>query len=45
MDGANCGATPIQPGVRRDSVETVELVPFGFTSLRISQFPIADDAE
>ena len=45
MDGANCGATPIQPGVRRDSVETVELVPYGFTSLRISQFPIADDAE
>lgn len=44
-DGANCASTPIQPTVHKNSVETVELVPYGYTSLRVSQFPFTDNAE
>ena len=41
MNGANCAVTPIAPAVDKDSVETVRLVPYGGTGLRISQFPVA----
>ena len=45
MNGENCDQTPILPEIRKDSLETVELVPYGYTSLRISQFPIVDSAK
>ncbi|MBR7146781.1 MAG: hypothetical protein IKD11_03580, partial [Oscillospiraceae bacterium] len=45
MNGENCGQTPILPEVKKDTVETVQLVPYGYTSLRISQFPIVDSAK
>lgn len=39
MDGANAGPVPVSP-VKTDSPETVvELVPYGCTRLRISEFP------
>ncbi|MBQ3079526.1 MAG: glycoside hydrolase family 127 protein [Clostridia bacterium] len=44
-NGENADQTPIQPVVRKATVETVELVPYGFTSLRISQFPFTETAE
>ncbi len=43
-DGENCASTPIQPTIDKSTVKTVELVPYGFTSLRISQFPLAENA-
>ena len=39
MDGANCAAVPILPKLNAEDVETIELVPYGGTGLRISQFP------
>jgi len=45
MNGENCDQTPIQPEIRKSSVETVELVPYGYTSLRISQFPFVESAK
>ena len=41
MNGANCAVTPIAPVVDKNAVETVRLVPYGSTGLRISQFPVA----
>lgn len=40
MDGASCAAPPIAPAVEEKAVETIELVPYGDTGLRISQFPV-----
>ena len=45
MNGENCDQTPILPEIKKETVETVELIPYGFTSLRISQFPIVDSAK
>jgi hypothetical protein len=45
MNGANCAMTPIAPAVARETVETVRLVPYGGTGLRISQFPAANVIE
>lgn len=44
-DGANCAPAPIQPTVSKETVETVKLVPYGYTSLRISQFPFTEEAQ
>ena len=45
MNGENCDQTPILPEIKKETVETVELIPYGYTSLRISQFPIVDSAK
>ena len=45
MNGANCAVTPIAPAAKREDVETIRLVPYGGTGLRISQFPVANVAE
>ena len=39
MEGGNCASVPILPAIAADSAETIELVPYGGTGLRISQFP------
>ena len=39
MEGGNCASVPILPVLNGDAVETIELVPYGGTGLRISQFP------
>ena len=44
MNGVNCAPTPIQPEIQKSTVQTVELVPYGYTSLRISQFPFTEEA-
>ena len=40
-DGANCVSMPIMPPALSSRPVTIELVPYGMTSLRIGQFPIA----
>ncbi|MGI6240178.1 MAG: beta-L-arabinofuranosidase domain-containing protein, partial [Christensenellales bacterium] len=40
MDGASCANVPILPGVTEEDVQTIKLVPYGGTGLRISQFPL-----
>ena len=45
MNGANCAVTPIAPAVKKADVETIRLVPYGSTGLRISQFPVANVIE
>lgn len=40
MDGASCANVPIMPAVSENDVETIRLVPYGSTGLRISQFPM-----
>ncbi len=44
-NGENAEPTPIQPVVKKKTVQTIELVPYGYTSLRISQFPFTENAE
>ena len=41
MKGANCGPTPIGLKAGRGGARRIRLVPYGDTSLRISQFPMA----
>ena len=40
MEGASCANVPIMPSVSEDEMETIRLVPYGATGLRISQFPM-----
>ena len=40
-DGADAGTIPILPPCRKAEEETLELAPYCFTVLRLSQFPIA----
>ena len=41
MDGANAAGVPIAPMVSAENSVTLKLVPYGTTSLRIGQFPVA----
>ena len=45
MNGGNCATTPIMPKVNAERVETIRLVPYGDTGLRVTQFPVADVAQ
>ena len=40
-DGADAGSMPPDPVCGKADEKTVELVPYGYTDLRISQFPVA----
>ena len=39
MENGSCQTPPILPAIEADQLETIRLVPYGDTSLRISQFP------
>lgn len=41
VNGGNCATVPIQPPYREEDVTTLRLVPYGWTGLRIGQFPLA----
>ncbi len=41
MQGGSCAPTPIDLKAKRDGVVNISLAPYGDTSLRISQFPVA----
>ena len=41
MKGGNCAPTPIDLKAKKGDVVTLDLVPYGDTGLRISQFPLA----
>ena len=45
LSGANCAPTPVGMTVGNRTVETITLVPYGATGLRVSQFPVAAFAE
>ena len=40
MDGGNCANVPMVPQVDAGKAQVIELVPYGMTGLRISQFPM-----
>ena len=42
MKGGCCAPTPIDLKAKRNDVVSLELVPYGDTGLRISQFPVAE---
>jgi len=43
MDGGNAGSVPMAP--KSDApAQVIELVPYGGTGLRISQFPVANES-
>ena len=41
MKGGSCAPTPIDLKAKKGDVVTLDLVPYGDTGLRISQFPLA----
>ena len=41
MKGGSCAPTPIDLKAKKGEVVSIELVPYGDTGLRISQFPVA----
>lgn len=41
-EGDDAGSMPIKPKCFKQNEKTVELIPYGYTTLRISQFPVAD---
>lgn len=40
MDGAVCASVPMVPALSEQNTQVIELVPYGSTGLRISQFPV-----
>lgn len=40
MEGGNCANVPMMPQVDAKKAQVIELVPYGMTGLRISQFPM-----
>ena len=40
MDGGNCANVPMVPQIDASKAKVIELVPYGMTGLRISQFPM-----
>ena len=41
MNGENCAAPPIEPKISARDIQTIRLIPYGGTDIRISQFPMA----
>ena len=42
LSGASSAPVPILPRLNARETYTIELVPFGWTDLRIAQFPIGE---
>lgn len=42
-DGDDAGSIPIQPDCSGEEERTIELIPYGYTDLRIGQFPAAKE--
>ena len=45
MKGGSCAPTPIDLTAERGEIVRLELVPYGDTGLRVSQFPVAQIKE
>lgn len=43
LEGGSAGSPPIDPPVAAEAIEAISLVPYGDTSLRISQFPVGQE--